>query len=132
MLMWEVVVDGSRISGIVVVEISLLAKVLWNDLKYIETCVLKLSGRGLVTFCWVYAQPTLRYVKLQVMRSRGPKVHHQPGSVVPTHCQAGQLYLRELRGLEASARVTGPSMATWWPSVQTSLVQLDPAGSRCV
>jgi hypothetical protein len=42
MLMWEVVVDGSRISGIVVVEqISLLAKVLWNDLKYIETCVLK-------------------------------------------------------------------------------------------
>ena len=42
MLMREVVVDGSRISGIVVVEqISLLAKVLWNDLKYIETCVLK-------------------------------------------------------------------------------------------
>ena len=41
MLMWEVVGDGSRISGIVVVEISLLAKVLWNDLKYIERCVLK-------------------------------------------------------------------------------------------
>ena len=40
--MWEVVVDGSRISGIVVVEqISLWATVLWNDLKYIETCVLK-------------------------------------------------------------------------------------------
>ena len=45
--MWEVVVDGSRISGIAVVEqISLLAKVLWNDLKYIGTCVLKAFWTG--------------------------------------------------------------------------------------
>ena len=43
----------------------------------------------------------------------GCMVRHQLGSRVATHhvqlhrVQAGQLYLRELRGMEASARVTG-------------------------
>ena len=47
----------------------------------------------------------------------------QPDPAVVTHhvhritSQAEQLYLRELRGMEASARVRREqSIATWWPS----------------
>ena len=52
------------ISGIVVVEqISLLAKVLWNDLKYIERCAFKAFQMRFSGILVGYAQPTLRYAK---------------------------------------------------------------------
>ena len=106
--MWEVVVDGSRISGIAVVEqISLLAKVLWNDLKYIGTCVLKAFWTGfsdiLLGICPTDIE-TCQVMRLQGVSSGWVPRGHTP--CAPHHVQAGQLYLRELRGLEASARVT--------------------------
>ena len=38
-----------------------------------------------------YTQPVLRYCKFQVMRLQDPKVRHQPGSRVATHCHAPRL-----------------------------------------
>ena len=56
-------------------------------------------------------------------------MHHLPQCQV----QAGQLYLRELRGLEASARVTGDqSIAIISHLVAFGPNIISPAGSRCV
>ena len=51
-------------------------------------------------------------------RHPGSPSGHPP--CAPHHVQAEQLYLRELRGMEASARVRREqSIATWWPSAWT-------------